>query len=604
MADPRDIDLTAARMRPASDLIAEGRALARDWRVGPNRFLRTAEVGSEAEYKRRCVAAGRIMQHAHIGFRSVARTREAITEVHGACAACGVTVDRFGITLDWSMGYPAPLRSDRPRGTGIVLDGPEDFLRITDAAPAAAHFGDFMMGLPGAVENTKAAIAAGATAIGNLGQYFTFRLPYWDDDVATTEATVVALGLLAAQEAEILVHSNLDDGFAGLFADASAALGMVLLEKYVVEDLVGASVSHCYGHHFTAPHLRLAFHRALSEISATPGTMIYGSTVSYQSTAADNFASLASYLQADIWALNRRGTGHAVNPVPVTENERIPDVDEIIDVQIFAGRLAEHAASSAELIDLARVDDLAVRLVEGGRAFAGNVLGGLPELGVDITDAAQVMLALRRIGPRRLERFFGAGPPDPEEWSGRRTIVRSEWLSELEGKADRWVDAIEPAVRSAIAVRRLAVCVGTSDVHEHGKTLVEKALSGLGVMVIDGGVSSDPEILARRAAEGGADVIAISTYNGVALRYTREVLDWLAAAGLAIPVCVGGRLNQTPEDSNSGLPVDVTDEIRALGAEPCASLDALASMLTAVAGRRAEKTDQSGPLRAGPVRST
>ena len=102
-----------------------------------------------------------------------------------------------------------------------MLDGPEDFARITGAAPAAAHFGDFMMGLPGAVENTKAALAAGATAIGNLGQYFTFRLPYWDDDVATTEATLVALGLVAAQDAEILVHSNLDDGFAGLFADAS-----------------------------------------------------------------------------------------------------------------------------------------------------------------------------------------------------------------------------------------------------------------------------------------------------------------------------------------------------------------------------------------------
>jgi hypothetical protein len=123
-------------------------------------------------------------------------------------------------------------------------------------------------------------------------------------------------------------------------------------------------------------------------------------------------------------------------------------------------------------------------------------------------------------------------------------------------------------------------------------------------MVVDGGVSSDPEILVRRAAEGGADVIAISTYNGVALRYTREVLDCLATAGLAIPVCVGGRLNQIPEDSNSGLPVDVTAEIRALGAEPCATLDALTSILMAVAGHRAEKTDQSRPSRAGLVRST
>jgi methylmalonyl-CoA mutase cobalamin-binding subunit len=594
MADPRDIDLTAARMRPASDLIAEGRVLARDWRVGSNRFLRTAEVGSEAEYKRRCVAAGRIMQHAHIGFRSVARTREAITEVHAACAACGVTVDRFGITLDWSMGYPAPLRSDRPRGTGIVLDGPEDFLRITDAAPAAAHFGDFMMGLPGAVENTKAAIAAGATAIGNLGQYFTFRLPYWDDDVATTEATVVALGLLAAQEAEILVHSNLDDGFAGLFADASAALGMVLLEKYVVEDLVGASVSHCYGHHFTAPHLRLAFHRALSEISATPGTMIYGSTVSYQSTAAGNFASLASYLQADIWALNRRGTGHAVNPVPVTENERIPDVDEIIDVQIFAGRLAEHAASSAELIDLARVDDLAVRLVEGGRAFAGNVLGGLPELGVDITDAAQVMLALRRIGPRRLERFFGAGPPDPEEWSGRRTIVRSEWLSELEGKADRWVDAIEPAVRSAIAVRRLAVCVGTSDVHEHGKTLVEEVLRGLSVTVVDGGVSTEPEKLAATIRTVRPDLVAVSTYNGVALTYFRRLSEEPAREGLDVSVLMGGRLNQIPEGSNTSLPVDVGDDLDGAGAVVCRDLADLAPALVSIAEAKARPASAAG----------
>ena len=80
------------------------------------------------------------------------------------------------------------------------------------------HFGDFMIGLPAAVENTRAALAAGVTAIGNLGQYFTFRLPYWDDDRATTEATIVALGLIAAQPAGARPF-NLDDGFAGLFAD-------------------------------------------------------------------------------------------------------------------------------------------------------------------------------------------------------------------------------------------------------------------------------------------------------------------------------------------------------------------------------------------------
>ena len=43
----------------------------------------------------------------------------------------------------------------------------------------------------------------------------------------------------------MLVHSNLDDGFAGLFADVSSALGMALVEKYIVEDLIGGGRFDC-----------------------------------------------------------------------------------------------------------------------------------------------------------------------------------------------------------------------------------------------------------------------------------------------------------------------------------------------------------------------
>ncbi len=580
---PARSDLVPPALRPAEELLSEGRALVRDWRVGRNLFLDAAGVATESEYKRRAAAAGRIMQHAHIGFRSVARTCAAMAEVHRTCLQKGVTVDRFGVTLDWSMGYPPELRAERPRGTGIVLEGPEDFARITGAAPAAAHFGDFMMGLPGAVENTKAALAAGATAIGNLGQYFTFRLPYWDDDVATTEATLVALGLIAAQDVEVLVHSNLDDGFAGLFSDTSSALGMVLVEKYLVEELIGARVSHCYGHHFTSPLLRLAFHHALAEVTDSVGTMIFGATVSYRSTPAGNYASLASYLQADIWALRRRATGHAVNPVPVTENERIPDVDEIVDAQLFAARLVEHAGASYGLVDWDAVDRLSGTLVEGGRRFAANVLQGLAAFGIDIKDAGQVMLALRRIGPKRLEEQFGVGATDAEGWGGRRLIVPAEWVKEIESDSDALVATVDAGLLARIAARRLTACVGTTDVHEHGKNLVERGLAKLGVAVVDGGVAVDPERLVAIAAEAHADLIAISTYNGVALRYARDVMECLKAARLALPVLIGGRLNQIPDDSNSGLPVDVSAEIGALGAIPCASLDALVPVLQRLA---------------------
>lgn len=67
------------------------------------------------------------------------------------------------------MGYPREQRSGQTRGTGILLNSDEDFARLTQAAPAAMHFGDFMLGFPAALENACSALAAGAITTGNLG---------------------------------------------------------------------------------------------------------------------------------------------------------------------------------------------------------------------------------------------------------------------------------------------------------------------------------------------------------------------------------------------------------------------------------------------------
>ncbi|WP_296746958.1 cobalamin-dependent protein [Mesorhizobium sp.] len=566
----REMQLVEPRMEPGVDLVAEGRTLASAWQLGQCRFLTEMQVASEVEWKRRAAVERRVMQHAHIGFRSVDRTIEAIAEVYEGCQEAGVTVDRFGITLDWSMGYPIAVREKAMRGTGIVLNGPEDFARITNAAPAAAHFGDFMLGLPGAVENICAAIAAGTTAIGNLGQYFTFRLPYWDDDIATTRSTVVALGLIAAQKSQVLVHSNLDDGFAGLFLDMACALGMVLIEKHIVEGLIGGTLGHCYGHHFSDPLSRSAFHAALARVSSTPGTMIFGNTVSYQSASAGNYASLASYLLTDILDVRRWPSGHAINPVPVTENQRIPDVDEIIDAQTFAHRLAEHAPFYDPIFDWSKVEAMADTLVEGGNRFAKAVLDGLADRGVDTNDPAALMLAIRRMGPKRLEALFG---PGRDTQQGRSPLVPAEWARELDEKAAAWISKQTPVDR------KLTVCVGTTDVHEHGKYLVTQALVGLGVAVSDAGIAVDPEVLVAHAVETGADAIAISTYNGVAFRYAQAVKAAMADRNIDLPILIGGRLNEVPTDTNSGLPVDVTEDVAKLGCLPCGNLDEMLDAL-------------------------
>jgi hypothetical protein len=399
-------------------LLAEGRHLAQTARVGSCAFLTHYGVPSEAAYKRQRMDEGALMLHAQIGYRSLAKSQRAYAEVYARTLAAGCRVDRYGICLDWSMGYPAARRAHMPRGTGLILDRPEDFAALTAAAPVAPHFGDFVIGTPAAVENTLAALAAGATSIGNLGQYFTFRQPHWHDDVATTAATLTALALCAAQPVDILIHSNLDDGFAALFVDLACAVGAVLLERYLVEALLGGTVAHCYGHTFAEPRTRLAFQRALTRVSRAPGTMVYGNTTTYDAQLVGNYAHLASYLLVDGVAQLLAPTGHALHPVPITEALRIPDIDEIVDAQLVGHRLLARAVDYLPLLDLAPVDATADALVAGGERFKARVLAGLAEAGVDVRDPLELLLALRGSGRGSSKRASALGRPTQRRCAG------------------------------------------------------------------------------------------------------------------------------------------------------------------------------------------
>jgi methylmalonyl-CoA mutase cobalamin-binding subunit len=571
---------------PGEALLAAGAAMARDWSVRPCAFLSHVGQPSEAAHKRACMTAGRVMQHAQVGFRDPEKSRTACAEIFLQCARQGATVDRYGLCLDWSMGYPRDERAGRPRGTGMILAGPEDFAALAAAAPVAPHFGDFVLGFPAAIENTQAALAAGSTAIGNLGQFFTFRLPGWDDDLALTEATVTALGLIAAQEVEVLVHSNLDDGFAAVFTDLACCLGAALIEKHIVEDLIGARLAHCYGHHFSEPVARLAFQRALAEANETPGSMVYGDTMSYRGGEGANYASLARYMSVDVLAQRARPSGHAVNPVPVSENRRIPDIDEIVEAQLFAARLIEQAEGTAPLFDTAEADRLADRILAGGRAFRDRVLAGLAEAGFDCADPLELLLALRRIGARRLEELYGPGPTDEAAPRGRRPLVPATTFEAVGRMAAERLAGVAPGERARIASAGLTAVVATTDVHEHGKLLIEEMLRDLEVSLTDGGVSTDPDDLARLARDSGADLVAVSTYNGVALGFIEELLRETRALGIAPAVAVGGRLNQIPSESNSSLPVDVTGDLSRLGVAACADAADLRPVLLELAGQR------------------
>ncbi|MBT4889969.1 MAG: hypothetical protein HON65_10485 [Rhodospirillales bacterium] len=549
-----------------------GIAKARTVQVARNPFLTHYDVDSEITFKKRCMSKQEIMVHAQIGYRNFEKTRQAYAEIHDSITTKGGRVDRYGICLDWSMGYPASQRKGRPKGTGLILKDVEQYQHLTSAAPVAPHFGDFVLGMPAALENTVAALSAGSTAIGNIGQYFTFRLPDWNDDLASTQATVSALALCANQPVDILIHSNLDDGFAALFSDLSCALGAVLLEQYIVTDLMGCQIGHCFGHTFSDPVTRWAFQRALARIQKSPGTMIYGNTTSYGADIASNYAALASYLNIDIAALRYEHTGHAINPVPVTEALRIPDVNEIIDASLFANELIRRSEPVTTFINPDITDPVIDSLIDGAYTFFKNVMSAFENRGIDTNNAIEMLLGLKRVGARRLEILYGPGEPDDSIPNKRHPVVQTPVIQELDSAARSILDNLG-AIAETISNAKLSICVATTDVHEYGKLVMESVLRGLNVTILDGGVSTDPDKLADFAVKSGAHAIALSTYNGVALSFTTKLTSHLKEQNASISVYIGGKLNQIPEDSNSSLPVDVSKEIENNGVTPCTTIE-------------------------------
>lgn len=565
-----------------ASLLQDGARLAADWQVGPSEFLKAHGVTSEHAFKLRCMENGCVTQHAQIGFRDRAKSIRAYHDIWVACAREGISVDRYGLCLDWSMAVPRAQRVDAQRGTGMILPGVEDFVRLANAAPVAPHFGDFVLGFPAALENTQAALAGGSTAIGNLGQYFTFRIPGFGDDIAATRETVRAIGLIAAQPVPVIVHSNIDDGFGAQFTDLASCLGMMLLEKDLIERLAGAPVGHCYGHHFSDPLARRAFHAAMAWAGMSPGTVIYGNTTSYRGSPAQNQSSLASYLLVDALGQISQPTGHAINAVPVTENQRIPDIDEVVDAQLMAGRLKQHAETWQGLVPLEVTDDLAGRILAGGRHFHRATLRGLADAGIDTDDLFEVLLALRRIGARQLEAVFGAGVVDETAPVGRVPHVSAGIVEEISEMATAALADLAPETRKTLSESGLKVLSAAGDVHQHGKMVVDEVLRKLGLTPLDGGVSTDPQRLVQMAKDIAPDVIAISTYNGVALSYLEQLQTDLAKANLEIPVLMGGRLNQIADVSNSSLPHDVSQDLSARGAIICQSAAELAPALAAL----------------------
>ena len=168
----------------------------------------------------------------------------------------------------------------------------------------------------------------------------------------------------------------------------------------------------------------------------------------------------------------------------------------------------------------------------------------------------------------------------------QKFLIPSTIIDEIEELAHHHLAQVEQNEKDIIRKLNLKVITATTDVHEHGKLLLDMVLSEVGITVIDGGISTDADDLAKLAKNEGVQAIAVSTYNGVALTFALDLKAELKQLDMDLPVIFGGRLNQIPEASNTSMPVDVSDDIRSTGAFVCERPEDAIMLLAKIARRR------------------
>ncbi len=122
---------------------------------------------------------------------------------------------------------------------------------------------------------------------------------------------------------------------------------------------------------------------------------------------------------------------------------------------------------------------------------------------------------------------------------------------------------IEPHLIKEKVAPRGVVVIGTvkGDLHDIGKNLVAMMLKGAGYKVVDLGTDVSPQKFVDAARAEQATVVGLSALLTTTMIHMKSIIDALRAAGLSLPVVVGG----------APLTPGYADEIRADGYAPDAA---------------------------------
>ena len=182
--------------------------------------------------------------------------------------------------------------------------------------------------------------------------------------------------------------------------------------------------------------------------------------------------------------------------------------------------------------------------------------------GVDTEHAGEIAAVLKAIGPEQLEINFGSGLRDKESMRGRVPIRPTSIVQTINHIRDEALSKIDVSDKGPLD--GIKVVVGSTDVHEFGKEVVRNVISKAGATVFDLGTTvSIPEV-ADTLVETGSNILCMSTYNGMAYGYARDLVESLDKAGLGdTHIIMGGRLNEPLDGSD--VPIDCSDRLAKMG---------------------------------------
>jgi methylmalonyl-CoA mutase cobalamin-binding subunit len=552
------------------DLVEEGRQMAQDIPWNRSRFLKENGYRSHLEYRKKNLADGKQTYQLLMGLSTLDEEIDGIRKVGEFADRTGFEVRSVQSIPSQLVGLSTEYWDGAPKPTSYVMRNEEDWLAHTEAAPVDVCWQDWHLASPNNLNLTKYALEAGTSRLGCFST-FVWEYPGYYDEVNRFSDMCRTMGILAAKRDEGLdCVTYPEDGIPGFFMDVASFVGYEMVEHYIVEDLCGARLSLSYGGLLSEILPRMSFVLAMEQLYGSeehPFTVYYNGSTNEQwdHDIEANYGLAASEMLIESVINLKYNLPVVINPVSITEAQRVPTLEELLNI-VKCGIGAERKAKEwLEIVDFTKFEQMRDTLIVEGKKFYENVMSGFSESGVDVTDPLQMIMVLNHFDPVRFEQVFHPSTQNGGEFVpavptvlGRETVEKRQEIVE---------NLVKRGYENTIKSRKV-VCA-SADQHSYGLLLIDQVFSALNAEVINCGTNMEPSFVLDTADEEGADAVCVSVHCGQSLDYAKQLVAEAEKRGKKYRICMGGMLNAMLPGNTE--PVEVDDLIKDLGV--CASND-------------------------------